>query len=126
MTKSVSIIDSIRILFPRYRTTICKLKLIIATPILWIIILLYTDKNAKSYSVYSELEGSDDQIPLRNIDGPGEMGKSVEIYDPGKDTNDMIDKGWVDNGFNQYVSEKISIHRSPNVTKRVFEYFFLI
>ena len=54
------------------------------------------------------------------------MGKPVEGYDPGKDTNDMIDKGWVDNGFIQYVSEKISIHRAPNVTKRVFEYFFLI
>jgi len=62
--------------------------------------------------VDSEVEGPGVLIPPRNADGPGEMGKPVKIDNPDKDTKEIIDKGWQDNAFNQYVSDKISVHRS--------------
>jgi len=68
--------------------------------------------DTKSNKVDSEVEGPGVLIPPRNADGPGEMGKPVKIDNPDKDTKEMIDKGWQDNAFNQYVSDKISVHRS--------------
>ncbi|KAL1494443.1 hypothetical protein ABEB36_010041 [Hypothenemus hampei] len=44
---------------------------------------------------------------------PGELGKPVSL--PGNLTQDvkkLVDKGWMDNAFNQYVSDMISVHRS--------------
>ena len=80
--------------------------------------LFYTDKSEKEYTVHSyynvhsEIEGQNNLISHRNTFGSGELGKPVEIYDPDKDIMKMIDKGWEDNAFNQYVSDKISLHRS--------------
>jgi len=68
--------------------------------------------DTKSNKVDSEVEGPGVLIPPRNAEGPGEMGKPVKIDNPDKDTKEMIDKGWQDNAFNQYVSDKISVHRS--------------
>jgi polypeptide N-acetylgalactosaminyltransferase len=70
------------------------------------------DENVKSDKVDSEVEGPGVLIPPRNADGPGELGKPVKIDNPDKATKEMIDKGWQDNAFNQYVSDKISVHRS--------------
>jgi len=71
-----------------------------------------SDEVVKSDKVDSEVEGPGVLIPPRNADGPGEMGKPVKIDNPDKDTKEIIDKGWQDNAFNQYVSDKISVHRS--------------
>jgi len=61
---------------------------------------------------HQDVEGPGVLIPPRDPDGPGEMGKPVKIDKPDKPTKDKIDKGWEDNAFNQYVSDKISVHRS--------------
>lgn len=50
--------------------------------------------------------------PPRDPSGPGENGQPFKIENPDKETKKMIDKGWQDNAFNQYVSDKISVHRS--------------
>lgn len=50
--------------------------------------------------------------PPRDPAGPGEMGRAYKIENPDADTKKLIDKGWADNAFNQYVSDKISLHRS--------------
>jgi len=71
-----------------------------------------SDEVVKSDKVDSEVEGPGVLIPPRNADGPGEMGKPVKIENPEKDIKEIIDKGWQDNAFNQYVSDKISVHRS--------------
>jgi len=71
-----------------------------------------SDEVVKSDKVDSEVEGPGVLIPPRNADGPGEMGKPVKIDNPDKDIKEIIDKGWQDNAFNQYVSDKISVHRS--------------
>ena len=60
----------------------------------------------------SEVEGPGVLVPPIGSNGPGEMGKPVKIDKPDKDTKQLIDKGWEDNAFNQYVSDKISVHRS--------------
>jgi len=61
---------------------------------------------------HQDVEGPGVLIPPRDPDGPGEMGKPVKIEKPDKSTKEKIDKGWEDNAFNQYVSDKISVHRS--------------
>jgi len=124
----------------RYRTTICKL--LIAIPIVWFIVVFffYTDKSKeKSFRpdlVFSaqkaeklvendasdkkenvnhkpnNVEGPGVLVPPRDPDGPGEMGKPVKFENPEKEVKEKIDKGWQDNAFNQYVSDKISVHRS--------------
>lgn len=46
-------------------------------------------------------------------DAPGELGKPVVL--PTNMTEDMkktVDEGWVNNAFNQYASDLISVHRS--------------
>jgi len=44
--------------------------------------------------------------------GPGEMGKAVNLgKDLDPDVKKLVDKGWQDNAFNQYVSDMISLHR---------------
>jgi len=49
---------------------------------------------------------------IRDPDGPGELGKPFKVENPDRETKAAIDKGWQDNAFNQYVSDKISVHRS--------------
>ena len=52
------------------------------------------------------------------IPNAGEMGKPVQLDKDkmSKDIQSLIDKGWEDNAFNQYVSDMISITRSlPDV-----------
>ncbi|CAB4054817.1 GALNT [Lepeophtheirus salmonis] len=45
-------------------------------------------------------------------DVPGENGEPVRIENPSPEIKALIDKGWADNAFNQYVSDMISIHRT--------------
>ncbi|XP_052809791.1 polypeptide N-acetylgalactosaminyltransferase 5-like isoform X1 [Mya arenaria] len=50
----------------------------------------------------------------RPLDAPGEMGKPVYI-DKEKLTKEQLadfDKGWLDNAFNRYASDMISLHRA--------------
>lgn len=52
-------------------------------------------------------------LPPQEPNGPGEMGKPVVLpKDLDPETKKIVDKGWQDNAFNQYVSDKISLHRS--------------
>ena len=51
--------------------------------------------------------------PPRDLDGPGEMGKAVNLpKDLTPDVKKLVDDGWQKNAFNQYVSDMISVHRS--------------
>eukprot|EP00090_Calanus_glacialis_P041322 TRINITY_DN7278_c0_g1_i1.p1 TRINITY_DN7278_c0_g1~~TRINITY_DN7278_c0_g1_i1.p1 ORF type:complete len:653 (-),score=163.54 TRINITY_DN7278_c0_g1_i1:80-2038(-) len=53
-------------------------------------------------------------LPPKNPDGPGEMGKPYK-FDKEKADNETkakIDKGWLNNAYNEYVSDLISVHRS--------------
>lgn len=69
---------------------------------------------------YHAVEENDDsnEDPPPLVPNAGEMGKPV-ILDKeklSKDIQSLIDKGWEDNAFNQYVSDMISITRSlPDV-----------
>ena len=116
MTNPIRLINRTMLLFRRHKL----IKLIIAISILWLIIIMlfHTDKRSRRvtednyYNVYSEEESLNVQTPPRNTDGPGEMGRPVKIENPDKETKEMIDKGWKDNAFNQYVSDMISVHRS--------------
>jgi len=49
--------------------------------------------------------------------GPGELGKPVVLPENiSSDIQKLIDKGWTDNAFNQYISDMISVERSlPDV-----------
>lgn len=49
--------------------------------------------------------------------GPGELGKPVTLPDNMTDhVKNLVDKGWSDNAFNQYISDMISVKRSlPDV-----------
>jgi len=73
---------------------------------------LTDDEKVKSGNKNPEVEGVGVLIPPRDPDGPGEMGKPFKVNNPDKGTKEKIDKGWQDNAFNQYVSDKISVHRS--------------
>lgn len=44
--------------------------------------------------------------------GPGEMGKAVKLENLDPETKKLVDKGWQDNAFNQYVSDLISLDRT--------------
>ena len=44
--------------------------------------------------------------------GPGSNGKPYVVEHPDKDTQKLIDDGWSNNAFNQYVSDLISLHRT--------------
>ena len=58
----------------------------------------------------------------------GEMGKPVILPDNvKKDKKKLIDKGWLDNAFNQYISDLISVKRTlPDVRDpgSVYRYIF--
>lgn len=49
--------------------------------------------------------------------GPGELGKPVTLpTNMSQHVKNLVDKGWTDNAFNQYVSDMISVKRSlPDV-----------
>lgn len=63
-------------------------------------------------------EGPSDGIHTQDPNSPGERGRPVEI-DKNKlspEERALFDKGWEDNAFNQYASDKISVHRTlPDV-----------
>lgn len=45
-------------------------------------------------------------------EGPGANGGPYVVKNPDADVQKLIDDGWKNNAFNQYVSDVISIHRS--------------
>merc|ERR1719282_2092845 len=53
-------------------------------------------------------------LPPQNAEGPGEMGKPHHVNKSAVDeeTQKRIDKGWLNNAYNEYVSDLISVHRS--------------
>ena len=53
-------------------------------------------------------------LPPKNPEGPGEMGKPYKVDKEKADneTKAKIDKGWLNNAYNEYVSDLISVHRS--------------
>ena len=56
-------------------------------------------------------------LPPQAPDGPGEQGKPVVLpKNLTAEQQKLVDKGWKDNAFNQYVSDMISPHRTlPDV-----------
>jgi len=50
--------------------------------------------------------------PPVDKNAPGEMGKAYKIDNPSPEVKKLIDQGWKNNAYNQYVSDLISIHRS--------------
>ena len=50
--------------------------------------------------------------PPKDPNAPGEMGKPVKFDNPEPPVKKLIDDGWKNNAFNQYASDKISLHRS--------------
>lgn len=52
-------------------------------------------------------------LPPKALEGPGEMGKPVELPKTmSPEMKKVVDDGWQNNAFNQYASDLISIHRS--------------
>ena len=51
-------------------------------------------------------------IPLPNIMKPGEMGKPYKLEKLTEEQKKLVKEGWKNNGFNQYVSDIISLTRS--------------
>ena len=51
------------------------------------------------------------EAPL-DPNGPGEMGRAVKLENLDPETKKLVDKGWQDNAFNQYVSDLISLDRT--------------
>ena len=48
-----------------------------------------------------------------NADAPGEMGRPVFIpTNLTAETKKLVDDGWLNNAFNQYASDLISVHRT--------------
>ena len=55
-------------------------------------------------------------LPPPNPGASGENGKPVKIENPAQDIKKMIDEGYQKTGFNQYVSDIVSVERSlPDV-----------
>lgn len=51
--------------------------------------------------------------PPANLDSPGEMGRPVILpTNMSAETKKLVDEGWLNNAFNQYASDLISVHRS--------------
>lgn len=51
--------------------------------------------------------------PPANLDSPGEMGRPfVMPTNMSVETKKLVDEGWLNNAFNQYASDLISVHRS--------------
>lgn len=51
--------------------------------------------------------------PPANLDAPGEMGRPVILpTNMTAETKKLVDEGWLNNAFNQYASDLISVHRS--------------
>lgn len=54
--------------------------------------------------------------PPSNPSGPGEMGRPVVLKNLTKEQQDVVNVGWENNAFNQYVSDLISFNRTlPDV-----------
>lgn len=55
--------------------------------------------------------------PPSDPSAPGELGKGVTLgKNVTKNVQKLVDQGWQDNAFNQYVSDMISMRRSlPDV-----------
>lgn len=48
-----------------------------------------------------------------DLDSPGEMGRPVNMpANMSAETKKLVDEGWLNNAFNQYASDLISVHRS--------------
>lgn len=51
--------------------------------------------------------------PPADLDAPGEMGRPVILpTNMTTETKKLVDEGWLNNAFNQYASDLISVHRS--------------
>ena len=52
-------------------------------------------------------------LPPKKPDGPGELGKPyrVDKTKVDEETKKRIDTGWLNNAYNEYVSDLISVHR---------------
>lgn len=60
------------------------------------------------------MDGLGGVLPIpRDPNGPGEMGKPV-VLPPNitAEQKKLVDDGWQNNAFNQYVSDMISVHRN--------------
>jgi polypeptide N-acetylgalactosaminyltransferase len=53
-------------------------------------------------------------LPIpKDPNGPGEMGKPVVLpSNMSAEQKRIVDEGWQNNAFNQYISDMISVHRS--------------
>lgn len=52
-------------------------------------------------------------LPPSDLDAPGEMGKPVVLpTNMTAEVKKLVDEGWLNNAFNQYASDLISVHRS--------------
>ena len=55
-------------------------------------------------------------LPIPNVMNPGEMGKPVKLPKLSEEQKKMVKEGWKNNGFNQYISDLVSVNRSlPDV-----------
>lgn len=77
-----------------------------------------TEVKAPSPKAEEKEEKAPNQIPVMP-EAPegedkqyGEMGKAVVLQNMTADIKALVDKGWKENAFNQYVSDLISVHRS--------------
>lgn len=69
------------------------------------------------------------QIPNDlQLDNPGEMGRPVVLpTNISKEIKKLVDKGWTNNAFNEYVSNLISVHRQlPDPRDEWYENIILL
>lgn len=51
--------------------------------------------------------------PPADLDSPGEMGRPVVLpANMSAEMKSLVEEGWLNNAFNQYASDLISVHRS--------------
>jgi len=77
------------------------------------------EKEKKRLEEKAEEKAEDKELdlvvaPPKMPEGPGEMGKPYKVDNSTLDseTRSRIDKGWLNNAYNEYVSDLISVHRS--------------
>lgn len=88
------------------------------------------DKNEDDENVRKKVDGEEGDLsandeaaegaavipPPNEPNGPGELGRPVVLKNLTKEQQDMVNVGWENNAFNQFVSDIISVNRSlPDV-----------